>query len=230
MGGRGISPELVDRAFWLPNSDSDEWVTALEALDKRGDKRALLDLLRSGRDLPRDARSYLADLPERYQFKRLRPADLVKALEAVDARGDADAVVALLRAEQDLASEGRAYAAALRSERDLARDDRDRLADLIEHHEFKNKRGPPTTPAYARTEADAALELAIADVDDLRRQGKSVDDAVELVSQMHGIPYDLGKPFNPNKPKDERHILRVAYDQRRGSSNRMKRRRGKSRP
>src|ERR1019366_3769665 len=39
--GKGISPRLVDRAFWLGDgdtSDIDPWVEALEAVDKRGDK------------------------------------------------------------------------------------------------------------------------------------------------------------------------------------------------
>jgi hypothetical protein len=66
--GKGVADRVVDRAFWL-TADLDPWVDALEAIDKRGDKKPLLDLLESDYDLPPRARIFLADLIERYQLK-----------------------------------------------------------------------------------------------------------------------------------------------------------------
>lgn len=62
---------FLDRAYWLDIEPVTEpWISALEAIDARGDKAALLGLLVSDRELPHDARVYLADLLERHQFKR----------------------------------------------------------------------------------------------------------------------------------------------------------------
>src|SRR5579862_4059471 len=91
--GRGVSPHVVDRAFWLGDDLSVEpWVTALEAIDKTGDKMLLLDLLRSECPLPQTARLYLADLLERYDLKAPRhrprtPAYDYTAVEAALLRG-----------------------------------------------------------------------------------------------------------------------------------------------
>jgi hypothetical protein len=83
--GRGVSPHLVDRAFWLDDDTSIEpWVTALDAVEKRGDKGPLLDLLRSEYDLPREARAYLADLLERRQLKKKRGGQSVPAYDRTD--------------------------------------------------------------------------------------------------------------------------------------------------
>jgi hypothetical protein len=76
--GMGISDAVVDRAFWLDDPDSGEpitpieaeWITAIEAIDKRGDKKPLVTMLKSQRDLSPEVRFYLADLIERYELKK----------------------------------------------------------------------------------------------------------------------------------------------------------------
>jgi hypothetical protein len=61
------------RAFWL-NAEQRQrigpWIDALEQIDKNDNKAPLLDLLRSKRELPDEARVFLADLLERYQLTR----------------------------------------------------------------------------------------------------------------------------------------------------------------
>jgi len=67
---RRQGPALADTAFWLDQSDpSWPWYLALEDIDKRGDKTALLKLLRSG-EMPATIGHHLADLLERYQLRR----------------------------------------------------------------------------------------------------------------------------------------------------------------
>jgi hypothetical protein len=76
--GMGVSDAVVDRAFWLADPDSgepitpieEEWITAIEAVDKRGDKIPLVALLKSQSDLSPEVRFYLADLLERNELKK----------------------------------------------------------------------------------------------------------------------------------------------------------------
>jgi hypothetical protein len=73
MTGAGVSNSVVDRAFWLGEGSTahlDPWIKALEAIDKRADKKPLIDMLKSNFELPSDARFFLADLIERYEFMR----------------------------------------------------------------------------------------------------------------------------------------------------------------
>jgi hypothetical protein len=69
--GRSFVP-VVDRAYWLDDDYLQRigpWIDALEQIDRRGEKKPLVALLRSERELPRDAREYLADLFERRDLK-----------------------------------------------------------------------------------------------------------------------------------------------------------------
>jgi hypothetical protein len=70
IAGLGVSDAVVDRGFWLDDDDPEDWIAALEAIDKRGDKRPLVTLLKSQRDLSPRARFYLADLLDRFELKR----------------------------------------------------------------------------------------------------------------------------------------------------------------
>ena len=64
---------VSDRAFWLaPYPFRDRWIDALEDIDRRGDKTALLALLRADSTMPREARCFLADLIDRYTLKKKR--------------------------------------------------------------------------------------------------------------------------------------------------------------
>lgn len=59
--GGGLSYDIRDNSLL----EDDDWVAALDQLDRRGDKKPLTDLLRSSRELPPRAREYLADMIER---------------------------------------------------------------------------------------------------------------------------------------------------------------------
>jgi hypothetical protein len=67
--GIGVSTAVIDRAFWLDDGrggvEGQAWIEALEAIDTRGDKSRLLELLRSDVPLPESSRRFLADLIER---------------------------------------------------------------------------------------------------------------------------------------------------------------------
>jgi hypothetical protein len=85
--GEGVSPYVVDRAFWLGEGSTahlDDWVTALEAIDKHGDKKPLLALLKSERDLPQRARFYIADLLDRYRLKKKQGRQPTPAYNVTD--------------------------------------------------------------------------------------------------------------------------------------------------
>jgi hypothetical protein len=58
------------RANPPPNWDTDPWVKAIIAIDKRGDKEPLMALLESDAPMTADARRHLANLLERYELKR----------------------------------------------------------------------------------------------------------------------------------------------------------------
>ena len=63
----------IRQSHWLqPGGDLQPWIDALLVLDRRGDKRPLLALLKSDTPIPALARSYMADLLERYTLKRPR--------------------------------------------------------------------------------------------------------------------------------------------------------------
>jgi hypothetical protein len=70
--GKGLGekyPWLLDVSEYRPLVDGD-WVLAIDAIHERGDKRPLLALLISGRELSGLARFFLADLVDRQTFKR----------------------------------------------------------------------------------------------------------------------------------------------------------------
>lgn len=64
--GAGISDDILDHAFWrAPHQPDDDWVAALDQLDRLGDKKPLTALLRGDRELMPSVRHYIADLIER---------------------------------------------------------------------------------------------------------------------------------------------------------------------
>jgi hypothetical protein len=65
--GKGVSTALYDTAFWIDHDDPGwSWYLAMEDIDKRGNKTALLALLRQQ---PEPHFHHLADLLERYTLK-----------------------------------------------------------------------------------------------------------------------------------------------------------------
>jgi hypothetical protein len=77
------------RAVWLEPYIAAEptlalWIDALEAIDKNDDKAALVALLKSKYPLANYARFYLADLLERYQFKKKQGARRTAAYDQTE--------------------------------------------------------------------------------------------------------------------------------------------------
>jgi hypothetical protein len=69
--GEGVSELLVDRAGWLDDPRDEPWVNALEEIRHRGNKDALIALLRSpNAELTPQARWFLADMLDRYDLKK----------------------------------------------------------------------------------------------------------------------------------------------------------------
>jgi hypothetical protein len=66
--GEGLSDRIVDRAFWLPYGDYEleQWLTALEAIDRHADPAPLLALL-SKSAVPVRVQPFMEDL-----FNRMR--------------------------------------------------------------------------------------------------------------------------------------------------------------
>jgi hypothetical protein len=65
----GDGPTFYDCAHWLPDGISANWINAIEAIDKRGDKNPLVALLRAEPPSPIIC-GYLADLIDRQVGKR----------------------------------------------------------------------------------------------------------------------------------------------------------------
>jgi hypothetical protein len=85
------------------------------------------------------------------------------------------------------------------------------IQDLFERKPpTKRNHGPAATPSYARSNADARLELSAMAVDDRVKAGMPVKDAVEQVASADG--------YDPS-------TLANYIDDKRGSSRRMKKRR-----
>jgi hypothetical protein len=58
-------------SVWLrPGGETQPWIDALIAVDRRKDKTALINLLRSQEPCPADARWHVADLLSRYKLVR----------------------------------------------------------------------------------------------------------------------------------------------------------------
>jgi hypothetical protein len=97
--GLGFSTAVIDRAFWLCDDwgrvEGQDWIEALEAIDVRGDKSRLIELLRSDMPLPDSSRRYLADLIERYELKRPRGGRSTPAYD----RSGAEAMLLLAKEE-----------------------------------------------------------------------------------------------------------------------------------
>jgi hypothetical protein len=99
----------------------------------------------------------------------------------------------------------------LRSELELLPEARLFLADMIDRYQLKPKRGRKATPAYDRTGVEAMLEIAIKDVSAHRGE---IDVALKEVAQRYSI-YGITEK-----------TLKNAFEERRGSTRRMKARRG----
>jgi hypothetical protein len=96
--------------------------------------------------------------------------------EAIDQRCDHGPLIALLRSPCELSSAARGY-----------------LADLLQRHQLRKKRGAPATAAYDVTDADVTLLWASQEVRKLVQDGRSIDEAVEQIGAERGIPFEILK-------------------------------------
>jgi hypothetical protein len=189
----------------------------------------------AGKGLPKSILDYAfwLDDPDRpHWLDPGPPPDVgrwIEALYALDRHGDKNELVALLRSDASLPQTARKHLTnlieryrvepmdkcgdkkdlvALLSD-DLPREGREFLADLLEGCSFEKKRGGQGTPAYDLSDVERLLELAKNKVRE-RHSGTSVDEALDQASESFGI---------------DRERLDLAYHGRRGSSNRLKKRR-----
>lgn len=117
----------------------------------------------------------------------------VAALEEIDKRKDKGRLLELLRSEYPMPPEARFF-----------------LADLLERHQLKNKRGGRATPAYDQTVTDRLLEWVDGHARLLISCRTSAKDACEKAATEFFIPLEIFMDFHNGK---------------RGGSVRMKKRR-----
>jgi hypothetical protein len=205
---------VFDRAIWLDHLDPQcrEWIVAIERIDKKGDKSALVSLL-TQTSVPLAFGPYLADLFERRplgkkQGRQARPS----YEENPFLRGMSEGSRQWVQAIRDADNDGETGALIEKMKSDIVPDDVGiHLADLVSRHHFKKRRGNQAAPAYDRTYAEALLAFAIDDVHEMVQGGMLEADALDKASKIHDIP---------NEP-----TLANAYHGRRGSARRMKKRR-----
>jgi hypothetical protein len=204
---------VSSRAFWLGDDPSlGQWVDAIEEVDRRGDKSALLARLRSEAAMPRAACRFLVDLLQRYNFRHVSPRDLIAIISAAD-EGARDAILA---SEADPAAEAIECIALLGSDNYPIQNARERVAVLLEHHVLKKKKGRQQTPLYDLSSSEALLLMAADDVADLRDRGTPLDEALRKVRESYGR-----WPVDDDETED---ALRNACSGRRGSMRKMKKR------
>jgi hypothetical protein len=98
----------------------------------------------------------------------------VRALEAVDKRGDKGPLLRMLKSESDLPQRARLY-----------------LADLLDRYVLKVPSNRPRTPAYDRTLTEMVLLLGVKRARDFVEDGESVKDALSKASAECGIPLEI---------------------------------------
>jgi hypothetical protein len=164
-------PSFYDSAFWLdttnPRLRIDEiWIEALLSVDQHGDKGPLLTLLRSTRTLQPGILVYLADLVDRYVFKRTK--------HAVKAKPKAQLIDAMQSGK-------------------LVKSARLALIELLASHDLKLPRGRPRVPAYNYTDRNIKLLLAIEHIVACRKQGMTVNASITEAAEIYEINDDEGK-------------------------------------
>jgi hypothetical protein len=124
-----------------------------------------------------------------------------------------EALAAIDGRRQDKAPQDKApLLALLRSDSELPATVRHHLADLLERHELRRRRGGQQVPSYDRSDAEAALHSAISQARDYVQNGMSVSDALEKAAESNCVDRDK---------------LDNAYAGQRGSTRRVNRRAAK---
>jgi hypothetical protein len=124
----------------------------------------------------------------------------ITAFRDVDGAGDANDLVRLLKSKYAMSDAARFY-----------------LADLIERHRFKRKKGEQKTPAYTKSEVEQFLTKAVWKVQAEVERGISVAKALDKISKSLGVPDGLVDDFYTT--------LSNAYLKRRQAPRRTKRNR-----
>lgn len=198
--GLGVSFDLDDLVTWVDDEFQDSyWRVALEAIDKRKDKRSLCNLLRQNEDLIKElkaeakdeyfytaeftpaARHHLADLLSRYNLKlspsgRSKPrrdnSSWQQAFNAIYSNGDKRPLINLLESTVEISST-----------------DRNDLAFLLEQHDLTRRPNRPTTPSYEFSPIEKKLLVARREVRSSVQTGQTVEDAVTRVAREWRLGY-----------------------------------------
>jgi hypothetical protein len=128
------------------------------------------------------------------------------AIEVADTNGDASRLIELFRSSHYPGPEAR-----------------DLIADFLKRHPLKRPPGRQATPAYRTTEAEAKLHQGAAAYRYFKKRRKSHDDALVLALQTD-INGDTDETIEPTEQQIE--ALGAFVKGRRGSTQRMKKRRG----
>jgi hypothetical protein len=199
--GMGVSFELDDQVTWVDDDfEISYWRLALEAIDQRGDKRLLLNLLRQNEELLKQmeadakdenfyaddftptARHHLANLLERYNLK-LSPSGRRKsplgnspwhqALSAMYTTDDKQPLIKLLESTAEISSA-----------------DRSDFAYLLEQYDLTRPRGRREQPSYELSPIEKKLLVARREVRSLVQAGQRVKDAVTRVARERRLGKD----------------------------------------
>ena len=189
VGDEDIS--FTDLAFWVDCDDPElridaDWIEALYRADYHGDKKPLVDLLRSGRTLQPGVLRYLADFLQRHSFRRFRQGSRnATKINLID----------LMRTGRRLASHKRRL-----------------LIDLIANHDVGMPRGRARVPAYTLLNLfQARLMLAVEHIKG-RRQPLTVRAAIAEAAQIYRINFALLKEYyeNGHYPKQGANLRKSA--------------------
>jgi hypothetical protein len=199
--GLGVSFDLDDVVTWVDDEFQDSyWRVALEAIDQRGDKRSLCNLLRQNEELLKEleaaardeyfytdefipaARHHLADLLGRYNLQ-LSPSGRWKAprdnspwqqaFNAIYSNGDQQPLINLLESTAEVSSA-----------------DRNDFAYLLEQYDLARPRGRRAKPSYELSLIEKKLSVARREVRSSVQAGQTVKDAVTRVARDRRLGYD----------------------------------------
>jgi len=78
---------LIESKYWSERERDRPWLSALADVDQRGDKTALVRLLRDGPELPNSVRHHIADLIDRYALAHPRGRRRTPSYTATEKQG-----------------------------------------------------------------------------------------------------------------------------------------------
>lgn len=199
--GLGVSYELDDQVTCVDDDFGiSYWRVALEAIDQRGDKRSLCNLLRQNEDLLKEleaaaedeyfytneftpaARHHLARLLGRYNLKR-SPSGRSKPPRDNSPRQEVFSAIYTNNDKRPLIT-------LLESTAKISSADRSELAYLLEQYDLTRPRGRRAKPSYELSLIERKLLVARREVRSSVQAGRTVKDAVTHVALEWHLGYD----------------------------------------